>query len=270
MKIRIQKKKIHFFKCALSIVLFISIITACDMNTPVEKSLAVVPEENILPDDSQEESTMKTVLSLQPISIYPVYFMSDNGSLFGIPSNIQGPEQKVKINLVAKDQDGNEIPVIAQQFFSKDGMLYFRIDHAEQETVEIETDDEAVENPIYTEITVSQYFKQKIGTDIVEEIAHEDFPTEPASTRQIVNMPEFSIKQAEYNGEQVSEIWNLNPLYVSEKTPNGSGPFRFGMVDAYMLMDNGLLFNVVDAGLRFIPFNRTAVNTVSENGRMWK
>jgi hypothetical protein len=232
------------------VLLPIAVITACmpigDMS--IAQYSAVEPDENNSLDIPQEEQSMEPILSLQPIPVYPAYFVNEAGTIFGLPSEIQGSEQKVKIDLIAKDQEGNEIAVTVRQFFSKDGKLYFRVEYMEQE----------------------QFFAQQIGTDMIEEIAEEDFPTEPESTRQIVNMPEFSIKQAEYNGEQVSEIWNLNPLYVSEKTPNGAGPFRFGMVDAYRLMDNGLLFNAVGVGLRFIPFNRTAVNVVSESGRMWK
>jgi len=232
------------------VLLPIAIITACmpigDMS--IAQYSVVEPDENILPYIPQEESNMKMHLSLQPIPVYPAYFVNEAGTIFGLPSEIQGSEQKEKIDLKAKDQEGNEIEVTARQFFSKDGKLYLYIYYMEYEL----------------------FFSQQIGTNVIEEMSDGDFPDVPASTRQIVNMTEFSIKQAEYNGEQVSEIWNLNPLYVSEKTPNGAGPFRFGMVDAYRLMDNGLLFNVVDEGLRFIPFNRTAVNTVSERGRMWK
>lgn len=232
------------------VLLLVAIITACmpigDMS--IAQYSVVEPNEYNSLDIPQEEQRMEHILFLQPIPVYQAYFVNGAGIIFGLPSEIQGSEQKEKIDLIAKDQEGNEIAVMVRQFFSKDGKLYFRVEYMEQD----------------------MFFVQIVGTDIIEEIAEEDFPTEPASTRQIVNMQEFAIKQAEYNGEQVSEIWNLNPLYVSEKTPNGAGPFRFGMVDAYMLMDNGLLFNVVDVGLRFIPFNRTAVNTVSESGMMWR
>lgn len=222
---------------------------ATESETPAAGSAA---EDNQTAPESGELPEEVRIMILKPLPIYPAYYFDCNGVLWGIPRDLQGELQKVKIDVVELS-DGEEKPVVVESFCIAEGMIALQ--------VEIGANNVGVMQ--------YAYFGQAVGSTEIGEIASNSFEM-PPSVRQVVNLPEFNICTTVYKGEEYSDIYNCSAAMKQyTANPKGYGPVRVQMVDAFAVLDNGLLFTT-GTQLAFWPSNRTAVNFVAELGRLWK
>ncbi len=148
--------------------------------------------------------------NMKAVKIFPNYFYTDNGQLFGIDSKT--PERIEPI-----DQDGDLVDI--SDFFLKveksENVLYFSV------------------NELVDEKMTVKFYKQLCG----EISSVKTIPSAPVPARSKLKSENFTIEDFDYQGKACSDVKN-------RKTE--SGVERFFMVDGYVLIDGGLVYNVSD------------------------
>lgn len=214
---------------------------------------ATEPDES--PDTESEDTKPEKIepeeeelMYLTALPIYPAYYWENGATLWGIPANLQGLTQKEQI--IVEQTNGEPAPVA--DVFTVGGNMYVKIEYLDPNGIQ-----------------KTEYHRQAVGTAMIEPVNAEDVPAKPEPSRVVVNLPGFTIEEAEYEGETVSEIWNRHPSFIEPGCPKGCGPFRYPMVTGYAEQERGLLF-ATGGALLFLPANRSSPNQVAEAGRLWK
>lgn len=240
-------------------VLLVTLLSGCpqpmDATTETQDAPpASSPDGANAPDgqDTAQEETMQ----LQPVPVYPAYFTANQGSpaqVYGIPATLQGLHDKKKIDF--KQDTGDPAPVV--DFFIDGGYIYLTVFYMTSPVVE---GDPPIEH--------TEYFRQAVGSQTIGSAS--TLPGKPDAARVTASLNGFTVEQSTYEGDPVSEIWNTADQFVTSATPNGAGPFRFSMVHGAARLDNGLLFATGNAGLMFLPAERTSTNEIAGIGRLWQ
>lgn len=202
----------------------------------------------------------ETQMNLQALPVYPAYYVTDTGAIFGIPATLQGLKHKEKIEVLEVYTDENDDPATrpapVHDFWITDGAIFVTIQYNEPPATE-------GEEPTI----VQEHFRQALGSDTIEATAT---PAEkPEIVRMVGSVPGFRVDEALREGVMVSELWNQYESFVTDATPNGAGPFRYPMIHAVERLDYGLVFGV-GSELLYLPANRASVNSVAGAGRLWK
>ncbi len=195
------------------------------------------------PDPTKEDPPM-----LKPIPIFPAYILDQCNALWGIPADLEGETQKVKINV--ETVEGIAVPQSELDFYSIDGALY--LVHSRQ---------------IDGVTTLDTYKQVGVEIDYVESA-----PAKPAEARATLDSPQWLIETVVVNGQERSDIYSRNDglsAMYGNPTPKGHGPMVRSRISGYAILDNGLLF-MSERGAELMPNNRTGVNPVSDPGRLWR
>ena len=251
------------------------IVTACDnpANAPAEAQAQPEPIERPAPDtpdmpDAPEQeppqppanepdetgeptmpepTTTTPAIEMQPLPIYPAYYTDENGGIWGIPEDLQGMKHRVKI-----EPEATPPAATVKDFFTSGAYIYLTIERTDPAT---EEDGE----PVVTTVN----FRQSVGGAAIEVV--ETIPVKPTAARITATIHDFEILDT----GTASELWNQQPEFVTDITPNGHGPIVRDEITAAIRLDHGLLF-ASDVGLEFLPTKKMSTNTISGVGRLWK
>lgn len=247
--------------------LILAALLAMSCTAPTTPSLLPVSEETTTPTETPAEPETPVAAPtapadpdpvptpkeeppmLKPLPIYPAYILDQCHALWGIPADLEGEMQKVKINV--ETAEGIPVPQSELDFYALDGALYL----VHSRTLEDGK-------------TALDTYKQIDG-----KIAYvESAPTKPTEARATLDSPQWLIETVVVNGQERSDIYSRNDglsAMYGNPTAKGHGPITRSKVTGYAVLDNGLLY-MTQSGAEFLPSNRMSVNPVSEYGRLYR
>jgi hypothetical protein len=186
---------------------------------------------------------------LKSIPVYPAYIRDQCNAIWGIPADLQGETQKVKIDI--ETTDGDAVPQSELDLYTVDGIVY--ITHA---------------RTLSDGKTAIDTYRLADGRLALDDSA----PAKPEEARVVLDSPQWLIETVVVNGVERSDIYLRGTVGGEQSTGKGFGPRTArggGGCTGYAVLDGGLLYMTSD-GAYFWPSNRTSVETVSEYGRLWK
>ena len=185
---------------------------------------------------------------LRPLPQYPAYIIDQCGTLWGIPSTLQGEYDKV--HLTVETADGDPLPSSELDIFTLDGALYITRTHTVSGNPAID------------------YYRQTGDTiALVDSI-----PAKPVEARVRFDSPYWLLETSVISGVEYSYLYNRDPDMIKAQGNSGGKGARMGMwpmVSGFAVLDRGMLIMTPD-GAKFFPQNRACGNAVSEYGRLWK
>ena len=240
-----MKKRLYIY-----IITYLIFVVNCKLEVPIDEPEIVeetvseaVEDTEIITEDIMNDFTVK------PFTEFPAYYAQGN-MVYGIPKNIKGPGDLVRIlpSLVVEEVDFKN-PF--QQFFVKDGKVYFMVSETWPSDVEGEDPE-----------TITKYCTQENGK--ISYLTEAKFPEMPKSERVTGTTGEYNIDIGEYNGDPISIVsrdYAENLLFV----------------DGFMAIEGGLLIHAPQGrpqarpdGLLFWPDGKRTMDHWKEPGRFWK
>ena len=231
-------------------ILILFIFVNCTLEIPVEEpEIIEKAAESITISAEEINKPMEVVVmdfTVSDFEKFSAYFQKGY-RVFGIPVTALYSADLIEIEPVINIED-KQVQALFDNFFIKDGVLYFSISHSYQD------EDDKTQ-------TVTKYCKYEKS---ISYITKTKFPAVPTAEQVEGNTENYSIDTVEINDEIVSVVHR-----------EYNEPMHF--VDGFIELTNGLLIHAKKGrmpsrpdGLLYWSNGKTTMDHWSEPGRFWK
>ena len=240
------------------ILMAVFMAVGCVQEVPSQSERQIVIEEPKEKETEQmaekeQEQAPEVVIpepaKLCPLPIYPAHLVTDGGTIFGIPSGLQGEGHKERLTIT--DIDGNTLQGKISVYTVR-CMLYVVREWVDQ---------------VGTEHT-DCYAQDLSAVDVPKIDLVDTAPKMPDDERVVFDSPEWLIKTVVLSGVEYSYLYNRHAS-VWGGSGDGEWVCRKNKITGFVVLEKGILIMSED-GAQFCPANRKGLNMAGECGRVWK